>query len=236
MANAMTDSSSAVPVVDAHSTLGALVTARPDLAPVLDGLGLDFCCHGHHTIEQACVDVGRDLGGVLAALAAATAVPPLPSDWTSLGPAALIDHIVSSHHAFLRREAPRVSMLGRKVLAAHGDNHPELGAIIATFAQLWSVLEPHLDEEEADLFARVQRGAAIEASDVLALIDDHEAVGGLLDRLRELTVRFTAPDDGCVTFEAFYRGLDRIDNDTRLHVHKENNMLFPAITESGAAR
>ena len=43
------------------------------------------------------------------------------------------------------------------------------------------------------------------------------------------TFDFTVPTDGCASYRAFYEGLAQLDADTRLHVHKENNVLFPAI-------
>ncbi len=220
----------AVPfVIDSMTTLAAVVTARPDLAPVLDGLGLDFCCHGQRGLAQASSEAGRDVESTLAVLRAAMAVPALPADWSLLDPLSLVAHIVSTHHEFLRSEAPRVAALGRKVLTAHGANHPELGAVIATFAQLWGLLEPHLDDEEADLFVRVANAQPVDADEIAALETDHKAVGDLLDQLRSLSDQFLVPADGCRTYTAFYSGLDRIDADTRLHVHKENNVLFPAV-------
>ncbi len=155
-------------VIDSLTTLAAVVTARPDLAPVLDGLGLDFCCHGQRGLGQASSEAGRDVESTLAVLRAAMAVPALPADWSLLDPVSLVAHIVSTHHDFLRSEAPRV------------------------------------------------------------------AVGDLLDQLRSLSDQFLVPADGCRTYAAFYSGLDRIDADTRLHVHKENNVFFPAVL-AGAA-
>lgn len=219
-------------VIDAMTTLADVVTRRPDLAPVLDGLGLDFCCHGQRPVGEACAQVGRNLDSALAVLRAAMAVPSLPADWSLLDRAALVAHIVSTHHEFLRSEGPRVAALGRKVLAAHGENHPELGAVITTFGQLWGRLEPHLDEEESDLFVRVTEALPIDPDEVASLVSDHEVVGELLDRLRLLTDQFLVPEDGCRTYVAFYGGLDRIDVDTRLHIHKENNVLFPAVLAS----
>ncbi len=219
-------------VIDAATKLAAVVTRRPELAAVLDGLGLDFCCDGQLPFGEACAKAGRSVESSIAVVRAALAVPALAADWSLLDPVALVAHIVSTHHQFLRSEAPQVASLGRKVLAAHGDNHPELGAVIATYGELWGRLEPHLDEEESGLFVRVASPKPIDADEVDALVSDHEVVGELLDRLRVLTDRFLVPDDGCRTYVAFYGGLDRIDADTRLHIHKENNVLFPAVLAS----
>lgn len=218
------------PMIDPKSPLGDLVTANPDLAMVLDGLGLDFCCHGQRTLAQACTEAGRDLDRVVAVLEAADAGPGTGADWATLDPAGLVDHILVTHHAYLRHEAPRIMGLARKVLAAHGEHHPELGGVVATYARLWGQLEPHLDEEEATLFPAIGAGTTVDTDEVGRLVEEHGTVGTLLDQLRALTGEFSVPDDGCPTYEAFYRDLEAIDRDTRLHVHKENNLLFPAVT------
>lgn len=219
-------------MIDPKSTLGDLVTASPELAMVLDGLGLDFCCHGQRTLAQACTEAGRDVNRVVAVLEAADAGSGTGADWATLDPAGLVGHILVTHHAYLRHEAPRIMGLARKVLAAHGEHHPELGGVVATYAHFWGQLEPHLNEEEATLFPAVVAGTTVDTDEVSRLIEEHDNVGTMLDRLRTLTGDFSVPDDGCPTYEAFYRGLEAIDRDTRLHVHKENNLLFPAVTAS----
>ncbi len=37
--------------------------------------------------------------------------------------------------------------------------------------------------------------------------------------------------DGCATYQMTYRALDALEADTHLHVHKENNVLFPAAVD-----
>ena len=45
----------------------------------------------------------------------------------------LADHIVETHHAFLRDELPRLFDLMEKVAAAHGAGHPELTKLGNTY-------------------------------------------------------------------------------------------------------
>ena len=136
---------------------------------------------------------------------------------------------------------PRLGELAEKVVDVHGDRHPELLDVRDTFMLLRSDLEPHLDREEQILFPLVREiddasrpGPSVNAElqiPVGVLEDDHERVGALLARLRALTDDFIAPADGCASFRALYDGLHRLTDDTHLHVHKENNILFPAAIE-----
>ena len=60
---------------------------------------------------------------------------------------------------------------------------------------------------------------------------EHDTAGALLARLRQLTGGYTPPADGCVSYEMLYRGLAELEADTHLHVHKENNVLFPMVQQ-----
>ena len=60
---------------------------------------------------------------------------------------ALIGHIVSSHHTYLRRELPRLGDLMEKVIAAHGEAHPEVHDLAATLS--WRVVRGLAVEAEA---------------------------------------------------------------------------------------
>ena len=51
----------------------------------------------------------------------------------------------------------------------------------------------------------------------------------ILQQLRDLTDGYQPPADGCASYTALFTGLAELEADTHLHVHKENNLLFPAV-------
>ena len=61
---------------------------------------------------------------------------------------------------------------------------------------------------------------------------EHDTAGDLLARFRSATDGYTVPDDGCASYRALYAGLAELEADTHLHVHKENNVLFPAVRDA----
>jgi regulator of cell morphogenesis and NO signaling len=226
-------------MIDVQDTLGDLVTANPARARTLEELDLDYCCDGARTLTDACQTAGRDASVVVAALEAVDAqIAGPPPAWTGLAFDDLLDHIVDTHHRFLRTEAPRLLALGRKVRSVHGDRHPELDEVVDALEQLWAELDPHLQEEEQHVFPALHAAAAGElavAIDLGSLRAEHENAGELLDRLRRDTSGFETPADGCASYQAFYSGLATLDADTRLHVHKENNVVFPAVTRQATS-
>jgi regulator of cell morphogenesis and NO signaling len=218
-------------------TLADLVTRHPGSARVLERHRLDYCCGGRRSLADACAEAGLDPAAVLAELDQA---PPSPApDWASMGPAELVDHLEATHHRYLWEELPRLEALAAKVQAAHGPRHPELASVAATFAALRADLEPHLTKEERILFPMIRELCASDtspsfhcgslANPIRVMLAEHDRAGELLAELRTLTDDHRPPADGCASYRALYEGLAELEADTHLHVHKENNLLFPAV-------
>jgi regulator of cell morphogenesis and NO signaling len=233
-----------MPTIDLNDTLADLVTANPGLAIHLDRLGLDYCCGGRRRLAEAVDAAGLDAGEVLDAL---TGVEPAPDadDWSTMSPAALADHLESTHHAYLRVALPRLCALADKVASVHGERHPELSEVARLVVELRADLEPHLLKEERVLFPMIREldGATVApefhcgtlANPIRVMSQEHDAAGELLALLRATTGNHAVPADGCASYAALYAGLAELEADTHLHVHKENNVLFPAVLADEAA-
>jgi regulator of cell morphogenesis and NO signaling len=222
-------------------SLGDLVTRSPGAARIFERAGLDYCCKGRRTLADACSAAGLDAEAIAEELAVMDADAEA-DDWSTLPPRQLIEHIVSSHHRYLREELPRLVALADRVEAAHGARHSELVEVAALVRALQADLAPHLDKEEKVLFPAMRTlldggpgdfpfGSIDNPLRVMAT--DHDHVGELLETLRRTTADYAVPDDGCASYRALYEGLVALEHDTHVHVHKENNVLFPAFVQSG---
>jgi regulator of cell morphogenesis and NO signaling len=219
--------------------VGRLVTERLGRSRIFDRLGIDYCCGGRKTLDRACREKGLDVDEVLREIDACDGEPNPDDrvDWASEPMGALIDHIVGTHHASLRRELPRLDAHAEKVARVHGDRHPELIELREVFAGLREELELHMQKEEKVLFPMIKRLEAAEdlpsfhcgsiTNPILVMEHEHETVGSALERLRALTGGYTPPDDACTTYRALLDGLADLEADLHRHVHKENNILFP---------
>ena len=222
-------------MTDVHDpTLGDLVAANPAAVRVLDGLGLDYCCHGNRSLAEACAAAGVDAALVAERLA------DLDVDgdttWTSLDAPALAAHIIDTHHRYLHEELPLVDALAAKVLSVHGDRHPELAEVRRFVAAIRADMEPHLMKEERVLFPAIAAltngarefafGSVVNPIRMMGM--DHDRAGELLAKLRSAACGYAVPDDACASFRSLYERLEALELDTHLHIHKENHVLFPA--------
>jgi regulator of cell morphogenesis and NO signaling len=226
--------------IDVQKTIGQLVAERPDRARVFETFGLDYCCGGKKTIGEACAEKGKNADEVVAALREHDAATPSTTerDWSQASLGELVDHIVTTHHEYLRRELPRLQEMAAKVALVHGDRHPEMVQVHELFERFKPEQELHMAKEEAVLFpmcklldtaTEVPRTfcAGTLRHPIEAMERDHAIAGDDLAEMRRLTNGFTPPEDACNTFRVLLAGLAELEEDMHLHIHKENNILFP---------
>ncbi len=132
-----------------------------------------------------------------------------------------------------------MTTLMEKVCRAHSPRHPELKPLQTVLESLRADLEPHLLKEERVLFPLILKlesdslGMKMKATarPIRVMRHEHDEAGNLLKKMRALANGYVAPEDGCQSFELLYEELRKLEEDTHLHIHKENNLLFPAIEQ-----
>lgn len=227
-------------------TLAAIVTKDMRKAEVLKKYGLDFCCNGHLTLREACAGKGLDVTRVEQELLQADKVQTstaLPYNEWAID--FLADFIVNTHHNFLRKHLQDIGQYAAKVAQVHGMRHPELVQVDKLVQEVIAEFNAHLPEEETVMFPYIKRlVAARNAGQPLppspmgrfkdsldALVKEHVSVGGKLDEINVLTDGYTPPGDACASYTLLFRLLHELENDTHVHIHLENNILFPKAAE-----
>ena len=209
---------------------------------ILDRYGLDYCCGGALTLGEGCQKRGISVERVASDL---EALDPHTREEPEQDPAALIDRIVSRHHAYVRGAMPAIQHHLAKVVAAHGVHHPELRLVEARFSKLATDLSLHMVKEERVLFPYVRALAdavslgAPPPPDMFGTVQnpirmmevEHQEAGQDVETIRELTHGYAIPPDACATYSVVLRELDAFEKDLHVHVHLENNVLFPKAVE-----
>lgn len=221
------------------TTLGEIVTQRPELARELEKRSLDYCCGGTRSLSEACSTEGLDAAAVADELSSFETAGP--ADWAGMGLGELVDHIENVHHGYVHEEMPRLSALASKVNSVHGDRHPELAEVERVWSRLRNDLEMHLGKEEEILFPMVHQLVGAQGpmdfhcgslqNPIRVMLMEHDDAGELLAELRRLTSEFAPPADGCESYKALYSGLEQFEKDLHMHIHKESNLLFPGVIE-----
>lgn len=221
-----------------EETLGELAVKDLRKAEVFKKYGLDFCCGGKKTVKEACAEKGIDVTKVEKELQQADGTPsyrPVPYDEWNLG--FLADYIVNTHHAYVRKSMPDIRQYALKVAKVHGNNHPELLPVQSLVEEIYQELSTHMIKEEQILFPFIKQLVSGENSNAVAsgtvknpitvMEMEHEEVGKNLEEIRTLTNNYTLPEDACASYSLLFRMLEDFETDLHLHVHLENNILFP---------
>ena len=224
-------------------TVGEIAAAYPAAVRVFQKHAIDFCCGGKLPLEEACRSRGLNTAAVLADLEAALAPAGAKStDWQTAPLGALIDHILETHHAYLRAELPRVDQMLAKVIDKHGANHPDMvPPLRPLFDGLAAELASHMMKEERILFPLIRsleagtlQGPAHCGSirnPISVMEYEHDSAGNALAQMRRITRDYQVPPDACNTFRALFHGLEELEADLHQHIHLENNILFPRAVD-----
>jgi len=211
--------------LNADLTVGRIAAETPASIRVFEKYGIDFCCGGGIGFGEACTARGLEPGMVLAEIERAAETPAQdPTDWRKAPVDALIDHIIETHHVYLKTELPRLGAMLEKVVAAHGAAVP---AIAEVFEPMKAELEAHLMKEEMILFPLIRSGRPGAMGPIRVMLAEHDSAGEALERLRAMTGGYRAPSEACNTWRGLYAGLEELERDLHRHIHLENNILFP---------
>jgi regulator of cell morphogenesis and NO signaling len=227
-----------------EKTVRELALENPAATRVFEKLGIDYCCGGNKSLDEACRAANLNTDQVLDSLEMAeqsACAAQEAHNWQREALADLIAHIKNTHHKYTREEMARLGPLFDKVCSVHGKNHPELLQIRGIFQGLTQELTTHLMKEEMVLFPYIVRmeEAAIEKEPIVParfgtvqnpvsmMEHEHDSAGNALRAMREASNGYSAPADSCVSHQTLYKALAVFETDLHQHIHLENNILFP---------
>jgi len=229
-----------------QTTVGDIVANDFRTAAVFERHGIDFCCGGRRTIAEACHAARVDPVEVVQALEvvdSSTAGEGEASAMTEWPLDRLADHIVETHHAYVRSALPAIAPHLATLVRVHGERHPELTQVSVAFSRMSEGLVQHMMKEELVLFPYIRELANADHGrrppcpfgtiehPIRMMEREHQDAGRDLQMLRELTNGYEPPADGCATYRLTMAELDAFEREMHLHVHLENNVLFPRATE-----
>lgn len=223
-------------VINEKSKIGDIVIIFPGASDIFYRHHIDFCCGGNRPLEEAIEKQGLDGKHLIEEINSKYEVFSSQTDqfmdWAKESPSKLIEHIIGTHHAYLREELPRLSEYLFKILKVHGKGHEELFEVHKLYNTLRTELEGHLVKEEEYLFPMLNKlekdpslkGAMEKLREEIE--QEHTGAGDILKELREVTDHYKIPEDACKTYEITYEKLKELESDLFIHIHLENNILF----------
>ncbi len=217
-------------------TIGNMVASNLNAASIFEKHGIDYCCNGNLSLQEACKKYKVDFEKLKIELEICkNKIHPVSVDIEQLSLSELIDHIVDTHHLFLKNAIPQAELHLTKIVSVHGGNHPELKQVASLFVELKKDILEHLKKEEEVLYPKIKKLELTKKTDefnplakiINEIESEHKIVGSIADSIHDITNRYLVPEDGCNTFKITYNELKEIEHDLHIHIVKENQILHP---------
>jgi regulator of cell morphogenesis and NO signaling len=232
--------------INNEKTIGEIVAEDYRTAAVFKNYKIDFCCNGNKKFDDVCKNKKIDADLLLNELNAIQKSDIDKSvDFNSFPLDLLADYIEKKHHRYVEAEVPEIKGYLTKLCEAHGKEHNELFKIKEEFESSAGELAMHMKKEELILFPYIRKMVVAERRNekislpqfgtvenpIQAMIYEHNVEGERFKEISKLSNNYSIPKDGCNTYRVAYSLLKEFDEDLHIHIHLENNMLFPKSIE-----
>lgn len=225
--------------------VGELVAQDYRTATVFKQNNIDFCCKGNRTIEEVCASSAIDPAPLIEALNEISfSTEGSNYDFQSWDLDLLVDYIEKKHHRYVEKRIPEIKSYLTKVTRVHGQRHPELIEIDELFTASSFDLINHMHKEETILFPFIRQmkmelnlnrppfGSV--KNPVRMMMKEHAVEGERYKQIEQLSNNYTPPADACTTYSVAFSMLKEFEDDLHMHIHIENNILFPRVLKEEA--
>ena len=201
--------------------------------------GIDYCCRANKTLNSVCRE--KNINKILLI----DEIKMLDNfekavNYNKMEVDDLINHIILEHHDYTREKNITIKSLLKKVISRHGDIFPEICEITILFNQIQLELEEHLIKEENILFPRIMElvkikknqkmmsGPIFSIANITSVMErEHLAAGNIFEKIKSTTKNYSHPEGSCNSIKFLYYELKELEENLHIHVHLENNILFP---------
>ncbi len=226
--------------------IGELVAQDYRCASVFQSYGIDYCCKGNRTLSEVCEARHIDPEVLMEAIRQVTvSQEDTGHDYNAWPLDLLADYIEEKHHRYAELKIREIPPLLDKLVKVHGAQHPELGKVKTLFNLSAGEMVTHMKKEELVLFPFIRKMVKLSQAKrslsipyfgtvrnpIAVRQQEHEAEGDFFREITALTDQYTPPYDACTTYLSTLSMLKDFEKDLHLHIHLENNILFPKAVE-----
>lgn len=230
--------------INRQSLVADIVALDYRTADVFRRYDIGYCCGGNWPIEMACQMQGVDADKLLTELEAATRTVSISNylDFGSWNIDFLIDYLINVHHQFLKKTLPATKHLLHEFANEHIKKFPYLADLEKKFDLLIKQLLPSLQQEEEVIFPYIKQLShahrhkepyaallvrTLRKPVVETMYKGHEAFTDIIFSIREMTNKYTPPQNVCSSHKVVVAKLKELDNDLMQHLYLEQLYLFP---------
>jgi regulator of cell morphogenesis and NO signaling len=232
-------------LINKSKVISDVVRQNYHTARIFEHYGIDYAFSGYRTIEEACKEKCLNPYEIAAEISQfIEKYNSSPKMFDILELDNLIDYIINNHHSFTRTNLPHILQRVDKELGSNGDEKPVLNKARQNIEKLMKLLDVNYIREERTLFPLIK--TLVETKRTKAklppktmgkfdsvcipidvVLKEHRSLSQVLNSLRRVTGNYTLKEGSDAAYEEIYNDLNEFEKDIHMHVHLENNILFP---------
>lgn len=232
----------------ASQTVRQIAIEQPSAIEVFDRVGIEYCCKGWKTLEDACSEIAigvEDMVGALDQAAAGERVSK--SRFENRTFEFQILRVLRTQHERVKEMLPLLQGIAATMADRYRTRHPELIAIDELMQALSLELTTHLAEEEGTLFPALLElelaylgespicGYPKRVRTILkSMSQQHDTSSVTLRQMRAASHSFCPPSRAAAPYREFYDRLQKFFRELHRDFHMENNILFPQAAQMEA--
>jgi regulator of cell morphogenesis and NO signaling len=222
-------------------TLDELAIRIPASIELFERFGLDYYQNGQQTLREACLSVGLSFSAIDAELSQLEEAQLTLDDMSA---DRLIDFLNGRCHASEKELLRSVHAAIRKQMkTATGAEETVLLLIEPLFCEFRELLLEHCRKEDELFFPFMRKLVALHRSrelkvpgasgfirnPLLILESEHNDITDLLVTIKQTAHQFLPGTESTPGYQALMQQLILFERDLHLHLHIENNILFPKL-------
>ncbi|MEO5905739.1 MAG: DUF542 domain-containing protein [Saprospiraceae bacterium] len=226
--------------IQLEDQIGTIVANDYRTAAIFKAKGIDFCCRGHRTLQDAILEKGLRAEDIVNELSQIDSdVIEYQTDYEYWPLDQIIDEIKKKHHQYIRVQIPVITAYLEQINKAHGKTQPVLEEIKNLFAEGSQELLKHMEAEEGIVFPMIRDliSNPVDGSSsgcvplnffqqmITSMEKDHEMEGNRWKLIASMTEDYQLKF-GCNVAHVTFSLLKEFQDDLHLHIHLENNILF----------
>lgn len=222
-----------------NKSLAEIVNSYNNTSEVFVNHYLDYCNQGNALLKDIFNTSDNERKEVLKELEEAISrLPDNNIDYNELSISETIELIRGEHHEYLKSKISELTALSLKI---NGNvNSKLMNNIHNLLLKLFNDLAPHMLQEENVVFPYLEYMEHVTAKgkvpkppsfgrvkkSVATMLDEHQDSADQLNELRNKTDNYTYSQKQNNEVKFFFKELEELDKNLRMHIHIENNVLF----------
>jgi regulator of cell morphogenesis and NO signaling len=224
-------------IIKPNDTLAAIVSRNIYAANILNEHGIDYFSRGNRNLETACLEDNGPMSTILEELWDLKCQDTSALDFQKMSLTELSIYILQTHHRFTEKKVTFIKHTLARLVRENGNADEKIERLQNTFHDLSVYLTVHMRHEELVVFPFIQELAKSKCvihsisskilQPIASMQEDHCHEVDTLRQLSFLTKNYSASKNADYALQITYDAMRELEQDLKIHMHLENNVLFP---------